>query len=135
MATLAAAPLCARRAVALNAKSQSPVLWLAAAAVLQFASLILLVILMRTGLPAPTAHAYNATSFALLAYSALHTFLAAVFSLFGLWRVWAGYVSARRSLDLRIATPLHDYTAITGFAGIGLVLLLPTLITAGEAFR
>ncbi|ABA05568.1 cytochrome c oxidase, subunit I [Nitrobacter winogradskyi Nb-255] len=135
VAALAAAPLCARRAVARNARSRSPVLWLGATAVLQFASLILLVILMRTSLPAPTAHAYNATSFALLAYSALHTFLATVFCLFGLRRVLTGYVSARRSLDLRIATPLHDYTAITGFAGIGLVLLLPALITAGEAFR
>jgi cytochrome c oxidase subunit I+III len=58
----------------------------------------------------------------------LHTGLGVIFASFGAWRQHAGYVSARRTLDLRIGKLWHDYTALSVLAGVGLVLLLPLLI-------
>ena len=51
---------------------------------------------------------------ALLAYAALHAALGLLFARFGLYRGYAGYLSPRRGLDLRIGRLWHDYTAMTG---------------------
>mgnify|MGYP001760730078 FL=1 len=64
--------------------------------------------------PDPAAHAVGALGVALLAYAALHAALGLLFVGFGLYRGHAGYLSPRRSLDLRIGRLWHDYTAITG---------------------
>ncbi|APT59591.1 cytochrome c oxidase subunit I [Roseomonas gilardii] len=64
--------------------------------------------------PDPTAHAVGALGAALLAYAALHAALGLLFAGFGLYRGYAGYLSPRRGLDLRIGRLWHDYTAMTG---------------------
>ncbi|WP_427024221.1 cytochrome c oxidase subunit I [Aureimonas ureilytica] len=79
-------------------------------------------------LPAPTSHATYSTVAALLVFVALHAGLGAVFAGFALWRVRAGYVSARRQGDLRIGLLWHDFTAATGLLALALVALLPLLL-------
>jgi len=88
----------------------------------------LLLYLIATALPEPTSHAYAATAFVTLAYTALHCALGIVFALYGVWRISNGFVSARRSLDLRIGKLWHDYTALTGVVGIVLVLVMPLIV-------
>ncbi|WP_062113086.1 cytochrome c oxidase subunit I [Aureimonas sp. AU40] len=78
--------------------------------------------------PTPTGHATFATVCALLAYLALHAVLGVVFAGFAIWRVMAGYVSARRSADLGIGSLWHDYTAVSGLLALLLVAALPFLL-------
>jgi cytochrome c oxidase subunit I+III len=81
------------------------------------------------GVPDPTRHAYAASTAALLVYAGFHAMLGCIFALFGWWRSRAGYVSAARSLDLRIGSLWHDYTAATGIAALLLVTAMPWLVT------
>ncbi len=76
-------------------------------------------------IPDVTRHAYAATALALLAYVALHCGVGIVFSLYGIWRSRAGYVSPARALDISIAAPWHGYTALTGIAALALLVALP----------
>jgi cytochrome c oxidase subunit I+III len=124
----AAAPLLARSGIAAAQKSGSAFLPHVLAAAAQLGACLILVWLMATAIPDPTTHAYLAASFVVLGYCALHTGLGVIFAGFGAWRQHAGYVSARRTLDLRIGKLWHDYTALSVLAGVGLVLLLPLLI-------
>ncbi|KTQ95757.1 cytochrome B561 [Aureimonas ureilytica] len=84
-------------------------------------------------LPAPTSHAAYASVSALLFYVVLHAALGVVFAGFGLWRVKAGYVSARRSGDLRIGALWHDYTAATTLLACLLIAALAFLLPLREA--
>jgi cytochrome c oxidase subunit I+III len=95
--------------------------WLALAGVAQTAALAGLVV-MILAVPAPTHHAYNATTFVVLAYVALHAGVGALLAFYGIWRSRRGYVSAVRSLDLTIAAQWHFYTALTGILALLLVL-------------
>ncbi len=75
--------------------------------------------------PDPTRHAYAAATVALLVYAALHAALGILFALYGLWRSRDGYVSAARSLDLRIGALWHDFTLSIGIASLLLIHGLP----------
>jgi cytochrome c oxidase subunit I+III len=86
-------------------------------------------------LPDPTSHAHIATVAALLGYSWVHAFGGLAFGLNALLRARNGYVSPRRSLDLRLVRLWHDYAAITGVIGMALVLLMPSLIGMLEGVR
>ena len=75
--------------------------------------------------PPPQEHAYGAAVAALCGYGALHAFLAALAAGFAWARDRAGYVSARRALDLDNADLLWRFTAGTGLVILVLVHLLP----------
>jgi cytochrome c oxidase subunit I+III len=78
--------------------------------------------------PRPTEHALGATAAALLAYVALHVGIGLLFLLSNLLRLGAGFMSSRRSLDLRLTRLWLDYTLVTGVVALGLVLALPALV-------
>jgi cytochrome c oxidase subunit I+III len=118
-------------ALAANRRGALPLGWLALCAAAHLAAVTILVWFMRNALPDPTSHAFAATSFALLAYAAFHGGLGAVFALYGFERVRQGYVSPIRSLDLRIGSLWHDYTAGSGAIAIILVVLMPLLVAMG----
>ncbi len=126
--SVVAAALLARMAVRANAKGASATFLLLATGGAHALTLGLLVYLINTALPEPTSHAYAATAFATLAYAAIHSALGVVFALYGVWRIAQGFVSARRSLDLRIGKLWHDYTALTTIIGIALVLIMPLMV-------
>ena len=129
-AGMLAAALAGRRAVSVNRNSgrcRDP--WLIAAAAAHGFGLIWLAVL-AADVPDPTRHAYAASTAALLVYAGFHAMLGCVFALFGLWRSKAGYVSASRSLDLRIGVLWHDFTAAVGIAALVLVMGMPGLVTS-----
>ncbi|MEO3997152.1 cytochrome c oxidase subunit I [Mesorhizobium sp. CAU 1732] len=114
---LLVAGLGGRRAASVLVAGSSPAAWLAACAAGQTTATILLVV-MAAQVVEPTGHAHHATVFVILAYAALHTAVGTIFAVYGLWRLKAGYLSARRSLDLRIGKLWHDYTAIVGIIAL-----------------
>ncbi|MFL9828500.1 cytochrome c oxidase subunit I [Rhodoplanes sp. SY1] len=75
--------------------------------------------------PAPTGHAYAASTLVVLLYAALHAAIGMVIAAYGLWRSRAGYVSVARRLDLRIGSLWHAATAAIGLATLGLAFGLP----------
>ncbi|MBB3935527.1 cytochrome c oxidase subunit I [Aureimonas phyllosphaerae] len=77
--------------------------------------------------PEPTSHAHLALTAAILTYLGFHAAVGLVFALFGLWRIRAGIVSARRSADLSIGALWHGYTAATGIIGLAFVAIMPWL--------
>lgn len=125
---LVGAALLSRMAVSANAEGGGALPLLLCAAGAHVVTVGLLLYLINTALPEPTSHAYAATAFVTLAYTAIHSALGIVFALYGVWRIMNGFVSARRSLDLRIGKLWHDYTALTGAAGIALVLVMPLIV-------
>lgn len=110
----------------------SPVLGTAAAFCGQMGSAGLFVLLAGQ-VPAPDGHAFQAILFVVFGYAALHAAIGAIFAGYGLWRWRAGYVSPRRSLDLRLGALWHDYTAIAGLVAIGAVATLRMLAVSGPA--
>ncbi|MBH0238364.1 cytochrome c oxidase subunit I [Methylobrevis albus] len=64
------------------------------------------------GIDDATRHAQAAMLAAVLGLAALHVAIGIIFAGFGLWRAANGYVSPRRSLDLRIGGLWHDATAV-----------------------
>jgi cytochrome c oxidase subunit I+III len=121
---LAVAWATGRRALAINAVGSSPVVPLAAGAAANIAASALLLWLALEMFVERTVHAYSATGFAVLIYVALHSGLGAVVALYGLRRAQNGYVSAQRSLDLRIGRLWHDYTAAAGVVALVFLLLM-----------
>jgi cytochrome c oxidase subunit I+III len=81
-------------------------------------------------LPQATVHALPAVVVAVLIYLAAHHALGAVLALFGVARVRAGRVSARRALDLRIGRQWHDYCV--GATLVGLLFLFALVGIAGS---
>ncbi|WP_417582183.1 cytochrome c oxidase subunit I [Pelagibacterium sp.] len=87
------------------------------------------------GLPDLTGHAHVATIAAVLGYGWLHAFGGFAFGLNAVLKSRNGFVSPRRSLNLKLARLWHDYTAITGLIGLALVVLMPSLIGMLEGVR
>ncbi|TVR94500.1 MAG: hypothetical protein EA418_10145 [Wenzhouxiangellaceae bacterium] len=116
------------RAVAANAGGGSPVpaLWLAL--VSGAVACVGLAWQIGNDVASPTSHAYAAVTTFLLGYLALHAFLSAVMAGFALMRWHHGFISARRSLDLRVPRLWAAYTAIVVLIGLGLVHGLPSLL-------
>ena len=64
----------------------------------------------------------------LLGYVVAHAGIGLLFLLSNLLRLRGGWVSPRRSTDLRLTRLWLDYSAVTGAIAIGLVLALPSLV-------
>ena len=128
-ATLLAAAFCLRRALISLERGAPPVPWLVATGMGAAVSIFLSATL-ATGLPDPTGHAQRSTAVVLMGYLALHAFVALIFAAYGIWRYQAGYLSPLRSLDLRLGRAWTDYTAVTGLAALGALLLLSLVIGA-----
>nr|WP_243446197.1 cytochrome c oxidase subunit I [Polymorphobacter fuscus] len=122
---VALASFAARRAVADGAALAVRRLALATMMAAQGAALALLVLEIATGMPAPTGHAYAATIMVLMLYAAVHLALALLLAAFAFARVGAGYVSDRRTAEVRIAAMWQDYAAVAT-----LVVLLATKLPA-----
>ena len=127
---LVAGAVLGRRAVAMLKGGGSPVLPLGACAAAQLGAALLFFI-MAAQVPAPTAHAHQATVFVILAYAGARAGFGALLALYGLWRWHDGYLSALRSLDLRIGRLWHDYAAATGLAALAATALLALLAGTG----
>jgi cytochrome c oxidase subunit I+III len=127
IASLACA-LAWHRAVRANAggRSPEPALWLALAGGL----LTLLALVWQIGhdVGAPTEHAYYAVTHFLLGYLALHALLAAAMAGFSILRWRHGFISPRRSLDLRVPRQWAGYTAAVTIISLALVHALPGLL-------
>ncbi|MDB5509143.1 MAG: cytochrome, partial [Hyphomicrobiales bacterium] len=100
--------------------TRSPQGPLAGAALCQLVALVALAVLI-TDLPAPTRHSYAAAALVLVAYAGLHAAIGLIFSAWAWSRCLAGYVSAARTLDLRLCAMWQVYTAVAG-AGVLFVL-------------
>ncbi len=128
IAALAVAAFAARaslRALRGQAKPQS---WMALAALALLAILWAVVSLIGELVPHPREHALGATAAVLLGYVASHAGVGLLFLLSNLLRLRGGWVSARRSTDLRLTRLWLEYSAVTGVIAIGLVLALPSLV-------
>ena len=101
--------------------------WHALAAALSLAALPPLALFAQGLAPAPTTHAAQALVVALVGYVALHAFVGALFGISTAWRAARGYVSARRTMDVRLTRLWLDYTAATGLLCLGLAWVLPQL--------
>jgi len=64
----------------------------------------------------------------LLGYIAVHAGIGLLFLISNVLRIGAGFVSARRNIDLRLTRLWLEYTAVTGAIAVGLVLALPALV-------
>lgn len=82
-------------------------------------------------IPGPETHAASASALAVVVYVGLHASIGGIFASYGLWRWYSGYISAVRSLDLRIAKLWHDYTALAGLVGLGFPFVLQSLSEIG----
>ncbi|WP_116654121.1 cytochrome c oxidase subunit I [Pelagibacterium sediminicola] len=94
-----------------------------------------LAVVALTGMPAPSGHAHAATVFTLLGYGALHSAIGLVFLLNAAIKMWRGMIVAGAQLEVRIGSLWHGYTAVTGVAGIMLVMAMPALIGMLEGVR
>jgi cytochrome c oxidase subunit I+III len=129
VAGLTAAAFAATRSInpAVLARAPQRERWLTATAAGHGAAFAGLVMLMEA-VPDPTRHAYLAATLVLLAYVALHAALGVVFAGYGIVRSRSGYVSAVRSLDLRIGGQWHRYTAAIGLISLLVVQGLPRIM-------
>jgi cytochrome c oxidase subunit I+III len=127
-AALIIAAFAGRLSLKAAAKGHAPQGWIAVAAVGLIITVAMTVALIGGIIPHPPEHALGATAAALLGYVTLHGIIGLLFILSNLFRVAAGFVSPRRLGDLRLTRLWLDYTAISGFVAVGLVLSLPTLI-------
>jgi len=107
----AAASLAMRKARALQPAEGARPAWLGTAMALQAVSLALLVHEALSAVPPPTSHAYAATIAVLLGYAALHGALALLMAGFAFARSRAGFLSNKRTAEVRIAAMWQDYAA------------------------
>lgn len=82
-------------------------------------------------IPGPETHAASASALAVVVYVGLHAAFGGIFASYCLWRWYSGYISAVRSLDLRIARLWHDYAALAGLVGLGFPFVLQSLSQIG----
>lgn len=100
------------RALGMTARGAKP--WLALAIGGQLAGAAALLAIALLFAPAPASHAYGAVLHVLAAYGIVHSLLAAIITAFAALRISAGFVSARRTLDLRIAAQWQAFGAAAG---------------------
>lgn len=132
LALLALAAFAGRGSLAALLGERSPALRLALC-LAAHGGAALLFALMAASVPTPTAHAHNATALVLLALCGLRAGFGALLAAYGLWRWRAGFLSAARSLDLRIGRVWHDYAAATGILGLGAAFAFAWLAATGGA--
>ncbi|HEV7456824.1 MAG TPA: cytochrome c oxidase subunit I [Roseococcus sp.] len=125
---LVAGPVGARLTRGSVARGGTPWLGLAVQALGGVTAMVLLVLLIQDALPDPRAHAYAATSFALLGYAWLHVGIALLFVISNAQRWAGGYISPRRLLDLRLTRLWQDYVAGAGLVALAVAMGLPALL-------
>ncbi|MFM9860413.1 cytochrome c oxidase subunit I [Pseudoxanthobacter sp. M-2] len=123
---LVVAAVAARLALSRLTAGASPMPWLVATALAQGAAVAALVTL-AAGVPEPTGHAHRAVLFIVLAYAALHAAIGLILALHGIARSVTGRLSAARSVDLRIGSLWHDYTAVAGIIALAATVALSLL--------
>lgn len=119
----ASVPLVVRRALHAP-ETAGRMLWTAIASL--FLASVALATLFMTFLPAPTSHAFGATSAALIGYALFHAAVAMLMLAFVNRRRLSGHLTAKRPQELRIAVLWADYgagscvvvTLVIGFAGL-----------------
>lgn len=119
--------LASRRAVAANQRGagSSAQAWLLLAIAAALTALVGFIVIAGMLAPPPKEHAYGASVAALAGYGGLHCLLALLGSGFGWLRHRFGYVSQRRSQDLRIPDLLWRYTGVTGVLLVLLIFAMP----------
>jgi cytochrome c oxidase subunit I+III len=117
----------AYRAVAANTRSDAggTRLWLIVTGLASFAATAGLIAIPVFLAPWPTEHAYGAAVLMLAAYGALHSGLTAVGAGFVSLRLARGFLSPRRSLDLRNLALFGTYAGASGAAILAAVHLMP----------
>ncbi|MDX6805882.1 cytochrome c oxidase subunit I [Terrihabitans rhizophilus] len=125
---LVAAGVAAARAAQIVRTDGRPVFWAALSGASSVMAVAGLAYLGYVSLPDPTAHAYSATSGALLAYAGFHAGLGAVFGGFCVYRMLTGFVSARRASDLRIAALWQMHAALVGAVSLIVLYVLPAAL-------
>jgi cytochrome c oxidase subunit I+III len=103
--------------------------WISLAVLALFAAIATAVVQIAGVVPNPREHALGATAAALIFYVALHAGIGLLFLISNTLRLGAGFISPRRSLDMRLTRLWLDYTLVTGVIAMGLVLALPALVT------
>ncbi len=83
-----------------------------AAAAAHAATIIGLLAMGVTSLPAPSSHAYAATAWILIAYAGLHALVAMTSTAFAKARIAAGFISKARALDVSVARLFSDFSAL-----------------------
>ena len=106
-------------------------LWLVAAALGSVAAVGAMAWIALVLTPDPASHAYAATSAVLAAYTGFHAGIGLIAALFLLARRRAGYISARRMTEPRIAAAWQVYTAVTGLVALGLLYGVPAAMAGG----
>jgi cytochrome c oxidase subunit I+III len=129
LAALAVAAGAARGSLRSLVSGGAPQRWMLLAALMLAAAIGIVVVLIGVVTPSPREHALGATAAALLCFVVVHAGIGLLFLASNLMRSAAGYVSPRRTVDLRLTRLWLDYTAITAVIAIGLVLALPSLVT------
>ena len=125
---LAVAAFAARGSLRALRAEASSLGWMALAALALAGCIAAAVVLIGELVPHPREHALGATASVLLGYVVVHAGIGLLFLLSNLLRLQGGWVSPRRSTDLRLTRLWLDYSAITAVIAIGLVLALPSLV-------
>jgi len=118
--------LAASACVAGNNASAS--LWSALAVGAQAIVIAALLWLGIAELPAPTGHAYAASSWAMIAYAMLHAFIALLCAAFIRARIASGHVRADRGLETSVAQLFGDYAGVATWLILACVLA-PLVLT------
>jgi cytochrome c oxidase subunit I+III len=125
---LALAAVAGRASLRSLLSQAAPQRWMVLAALLLAAAIAMLVVLIGGVMPHPREHALGATAAALLSFVVVHAGIGLLFLASNTLRVAGGYVSPRRTIDLRLTRLWLDYTAVTSAIAIGLVRALPSLV-------
>ena len=128
VAALFAAAVSARGSLRAIAHATSPHAWIGVSVLALVGSIATIVVLIGDIVPHPREHALGATAAVLLGYIAVHAGIGLLFLISNVLRIGAGFVSARRNIDLRLTRLWLEYTAVTGAIAVGLVLALPALV-------
>jgi cytochrome c oxidase subunit I+III len=123
----AASHLAARSCLRAGAGAALP--WLAGALVAGLVVMAAFIAIPLTAIDPPTTHAYHATVALLSVYAAFHAGTAALLSGHAVMRCRAGYVSPRRSLDLRITRIWWGYTCSSGLLILIALYAFPAMVT------
>ncbi|WP_229583231.1 hypothetical protein [Paracoccus sp. S-4012] len=121
------APIAVRFAQSRLRSGAMPYLGLALAAA-ALAALVAAGLLVLRGLPDPQAHAYAATVWVLAGYTMFHAVLAGTMTIFVMARAASGFLSVRRSGELRVVRFWTNYAALVTLLALAAVWL-PGLLT------
>jgi cytochrome c oxidase subunit I+III len=98
--------------------------WVMASAALALAGTALFAAVAAAS-PPPDGHAYAAAVTVLAYYLVFHTAVGAVMMLFVMLRARAGFISARRSLELRVVRLWQVYTALAAIVAAAMLFAMP----------